>query len=199
MTRTTERATPEMPEPSPWKFTREEYYWLAENGFFGDEHVELIGGEIVKMVPIGPEQSATIAANTQTLIPAFGSGYHTRTQLPLSLEDSEPEPDIAVVKGNPADYKTEHPQSAVLVIEVSKTTLDYDRTHKSSLYARASIPDYWIVNLVDRCVEVYREPVEMAGAPFGWGYSSRTVYHSDEEIAPLEKPEVKIKVSSLLL
>ncbi len=89
----------------------------------------------------------------------------------MALDDeSEPEPDISVVAGDPRDYRDAHPQRPALVVEVALSRLSFDREHKGSLYARAGIADYWIVNLPDRRVEVYRDPVPDAGAVFGWRY-----------------------------
>ena len=96
-----------------------------------------------------------------------------RTQAPISLDDeSEPEPDVAVVLGSQRDYGPDHPARPVLTVEVAESTLAMDRQHKGSLYARAGLADYWVVNLIDRVVEVYREPLPDAEAPFGWGYAS---------------------------
>ncbi|MBI4572140.1 MAG: Uma2 family endonuclease [candidate division NC10 bacterium] len=90
---------------------------------------------------------------------AFGEGTHVRIQLPLALDpSSEPEPDVTVVRGSPRDYRDAHPSAALLVVEVADTTLSHDRDQKGSLYARAGVADYWIVNLVDQVLEVYRDP-----------------------------------------
>jgi len=91
-----------------------------------------------------------------------------RLQAPISLdEESEPEPDLAVVPGRPADYCTAHPAHPALAIEVAEASLAFDREHKGSLYARARVEDYWIVNLVERVLEVYRHPEPDASAIHG--------------------------------
>ncbi|MCL6473426.1 MAG: Uma2 family endonuclease [Firmicutes bacterium] len=178
------------------RFTREEYYRLAEIGFFQGERVELIEGEIVKMSPISPLHGEVVTLLAERLWQLFGEGYRVRVQLPLSLGDSEPEPDIAVVPGKVGDYVHAHPTTALLVVEVAQTSLEYDREVKAPLYARAGIPEYWIVNLDGHCIEVYRDPAPMGE---GYGYRSRRIYMMGEPIAPLQKPESAVKVDELLL
>jgi Uma2 family endonuclease len=121
----------------------------------------------------------------------FHSGCHVRTQLPLAIDpSSEPEPDLAVVKGSGRDYIEAHPSSAVLVIEIADTSLEYDR-RKGRVYAGSGIPEYWIVNLADRCVEVYRDP--SAGA---YRFSKR--FMPGETIILLQAPEANISVADIL-
>ena len=95
-------------------------------------------------------------------------------------------------------YPREHPARPVLVVEVAVSSLSLDRNHKGSLYARARLEDYWIVNLIDRVVEVYREPVVDATAPFGWRYASRQTLGAESHIAPLAAPSSRVSVSDLL-
>jgi Uma2 family endonuclease len=179
------------------KFTPEEYHRMGETGILKDERVELIDGEVVAMFPIGPEHSVSTMLAYDRLKAVFRIGYCLWSQQPLTLPDSEVQPDIAVVKGMRSDFIHEHPKTAVLVIEVANTSLEYDRKVKSSLYARAGIKDYWIVNLLDRRLEVYREPAEMPGEPYNWGYKQVRYYTIDEYVSPLEKPKTRIKVRDL--
>jgi Uma2 family endonuclease len=121
--------------------------------------LELLEGEIINMTPQRSRHATAVRLVEDALRTAFGTGFDVRTQLPLSLGDfSEPEPDVAVVKGNPRDYRDAHPASAVLVVEVSETTLDYDRRRKLPIYARAGISEYWILDVESESLEVYREP-----------------------------------------
>jgi len=122
-----------------------------------------------------------------------------RLQAPISLdEESEPEPDLAVVPGRPADYRTAHPAHPVLAIEVAESSLSFDREQKGSLYARGRIDDYWIVNLVDRVLEVYRDPEPDASAIHGWRYRSVTLLTSPAVVVPMAFPSSQIAVSDLL-
>ena len=145
-------------DPQVKHWTRDDYYRMAEAGLFRGQRVELIQGEILTMSPMNPARAASLQLVAKALERAFGSGYCIRVQLPLHVDDrSEPEPDLAVVPGNPREY-TAHPTSALLVVEVSDTTLGFDRSRKRELYARAGIQEYWIVNLLDCRVEVHRFP-----------------------------------------
>jgi Uma2 family endonuclease len=144
----------------PRKWTREEYDRLIEQGVFQEgERLELIEGEILEMTPQNARHAGTTNLVYETLAGALREGYCLRVQLPLALgEDSEPEPDMAVVEGSARDYLAAHPKTAVLVVEVADSSLPFDRRRKLPLYARNGIPEVWIVNVVDDRLEVYREP-----------------------------------------
>ena len=185
-------------ETRRWK--RVEYDRLIECGFFqpGDP-IELVGGQLIVAEPQGSRHSTAIRAVDEALRVAFGTGWDVRTQLPVALDDeSEPEPDVAVVPGSFRDYVTNHPSRPVLVVEVSESSLAFDRAHKGSLYARAGLADYWIVNLIDRVLEVYREPVRDADAAFGWRYRSVTVHGPAAAVFPLARPEASVRVSDVV-
>lgn len=177
------------------RFTHEEYHRLGELGFFRGERVELIEGDIVRTSPISPLHATCVHCVFLWLSRVFDEAY-VRMQHPLVIGGSEPEPDIAVVAGKPGDYREAHPTTAILVVEVAQTSAEYDREVKAPLYARAGIPEYWIVNLDEGCIGVYRDP-----APLGEGYTyrSRRVYVQGEQLSPLQKPEVTVKVEELLL
>ncbi len=175
------------------KFTREEYYRIAEAGLFNGERVELIEGEIVQMSPIGPAHTVATHAVFACLLNLLGERFFVRMQSPLSLGDSEPEPDVAVVPGKPGDYRDAHPTSAVLVVEVAQSSLEYDREVKGRLYAQAGIPEYWLVNLEERCVEVYRDPSPERG------YLSKRIVTPGETFTCLQKPDSPISVDSILV
>ncbi|MBI3726405.1 Uma2 family endonuclease, partial [bacterium] len=144
------------------RFTRTEYERMAEHGILSaDERVELVNGEIVVMSPQAARHAIVMHLIAEALKRAFGRGHFVRIQVPLALGPySEPEPDVAVVAGSPDDYLNDHPKTAVLVVEVSDTTLAKDRGAKLGDYAAAGIEDYWVVNLkaVPPVIEVYRKP-----------------------------------------
>ncbi len=180
-----------------WRFTLEQYYRMGELGIFGDRRTELIGGDIY-MVPTGPEHETTVDELNYRFIDLLrGKGRYVRVQNSLQIGDNLPEPDIAVVAGKPSDYRKQRPTTALLVIEVADTTLQFDRTHKASLYASTNIPEYWIVNLNEGVLEVYREPAPMEHTPFGAGYKQVRRYTQEETIGPLFDPEVSIPAKSL--
>ena len=128
------------------------------------ERIELLGGLLVVREPQGGRHAMGVRMVEEALRAAFGSGWDVRGQLPVALdEESEPEPDVSVVPGSFRDYPLEHPARAVLVVEIADSSLALDRGEKAGLYARARVPDYWIVNLVDRALEVHRDPARDAG------------------------------------
>jgi Uma2 family endonuclease len=181
------------------RWSKAEYYRLGELGFFPGERVELIEGRIMVQSPQNaPHWSATERVRAR-LEQAFGAGFLVRMQGPIDLgQTTEPEPDIAVVTGSLANYTQAHPTTAVLIVEVSDTTLSYDRRRKGNLYARAGVADYWIIDLVHRRLEVYRAPVPAANRPYGHRYSSRTDLTPPAAISPLALPQVVVPVADLL-
>ncbi len=185
--------------PRPRSWSKQEYYRLAELGFFDGQRVELLEGKIVVLSPQKPPHWAAVDRVTELLRRVFGAGYHVRMQGPLDLgQVSEPEPDVCVVVGSRADCEQNHPTGAELVVEVSDTRLSYDRRRKGSLYARAGIADYWIVNQVQCQVEVYRVPIADVRRPYGHRYSSRTDLRPPATVTPLALPRVVIPVTDLL-
>jgi Uma2 family endonuclease len=174
------------------RWTREEYERLVEQGFFHpEERLELVEGIIYEMTPQSSFHATGIRAAARALESIFTEGYDVRSQLPLALgDDSEPEPDVAVVPGALQDYSHSHPTSAVLIVEIADSSLLHDRKRKTRLYARAGIPEYWIDNLVDWCLEVYRDPRDGA-------YTSRTILREGDSVSPLSRPEASIPVASL--
>jgi Uma2 family endonuclease len=182
------------------RFSRAEYEKLIELGVFQPgEAIELIGGELMVAEPQGAAHYTAIRKTAKALEGAFGPGWDVRTQGPIGLdEDSEPEPDVAVVPGDPGDYGRAHPSRPALTVEVAESSLGADRRRKGSLYARAGLPDYWVLNLVDRVLEVYREPAPDSAAPFGWRYARREVFDASGRATPLAAPGSSIPVAHLL-
>ena len=130
---------------------------------------------------------------------AFGSGWDVRAGLPVALdEESEPEPDVCVVPGSARTYRDAHPSRPVLIVQVAVGTLAVDRRIKGSLYARAGLRDYWIVNLPERQLEVYRSPIAYPDAPYDWLYADVTVLRTGDFVAPLMVPLTAIAVADLL-
>lgn len=175
-------------------WTREEYDRMVEMGFFEGQHIQLIEGRIIEMPPQKVDHRVVIELLDRFLRTAFPSGHRICVQMPFrAAGGSDPEPDIAVVPGEPRDMN-DHPSSATLVAEVSDSSLRLDR-EKARLYAASNVPEYWIVNLIDRRVEVQREPAE---SPSGWSYTRITLHAADETIAPLASPGAKVIVRDLL-
>jgi len=154
------RARPADAAPHLHRWTRAQYEQAIDAGVFGeDDRVELITGHVVEMSPQNAAHATTVTLIDYALRTAMPSSSFARVQLPLALgADSAPEPDIAVVEGMPADFAGAHPDTALLVVEVSSHSLAFDRGEKQGVYARAEIPTYWIANLVEGVVEVYTDP-----------------------------------------
>jgi Uma2 family endonuclease len=188
---------PPAADPRPRRWTREEYYRMGDLGWFHGQRVELIEGEIMVLSPQNWPHTSTVARVGEVLQRLLGSNFWVRMQFPLNLSTSEPEPDVSVVAGKLEDY-SDHPTTAVLVVEVSDSTLAYDRTRKASLYARAGIADYWIVNLVNNQVEVYRDPRPDPSQPYGHGYASVSTLVPPTTVNLLAAPQVSLAVADLL-
>lgn len=183
--------------PTTRRWTRQEYYRLANLGFFEGQRVELIDGKIYQMPPQSHPHVVSLENTRRALASAFGPAFWVRVQAPLHTGNSAPEPDLAVVAGRPADYSN-HPGSALLIVEISDTTLRADR-RKAGLYASSSSGDYWIVNIVDRRLEVFRDPVvDPTVKRFGHRYSTAMTLARDQALAPLAQPQSVIRVVDLL-
>ena len=172
---------------------------IAQGLLQEDEPVELVGGRLMIAEPQGSEHAVGVSLAARALDRAFGPGWYVMAQLPIALDDeSEPEPDVAVVPGHPRDYRREHPTDPVLVVEVAESSLLFDRLEKGGIYARAGYPDYWIVNLIDRVLEVYRTPAPAPDSPFGWSYEEVRIFGAAALVSPLARPHVLVRVTDLL-
>lgn len=184
---------------APFVFTRKEYYALGDNGFLRDQRVQLIGGEILQESPMNTPHATAVSLGLYALQAIFGAGHHIRVQLPIDLGLlSEPEPDLAAVTGTPRDHLVDHPKTALLVIEVSETTIQADTHEKASLYAAGGIADYWVVDLTTDRVLVFRSPKPDAKAKFGHDYAAVSAHGRNDKLAPLAAPNARVQVSDLL-
>jgi Uma2 family endonuclease len=166
-----------------YRLTVEEYHRLLESGVLGNTNrLELIDGVLVRQMTHNPPHAATVDLTQGLLRPLLTSEWHLREQKPITLSDSEPEPDVGVVRGPARRYARAHPQpkDIAMLVEVADSTLASDRAEKGPIYARARIPVYWIINLIDRCVEVYTQP--RAGR--NPAYRQRQVY-GDSDTVPV--------------
>ncbi|MGH7331288.1 MAG: Uma2 family endonuclease [Candidatus Rokuibacteriota bacterium] len=181
-------------------WSRAEYDRLiAEGAFDGGGPVELLGGELVAREPQGSYHFTTLALAAHALARIFGPGWTVRQQAPITLDDeSEPEPDLAVVQGEPIDFLDGHPARPALVVEVAETSLEFDRDLKGGLYARAGLPEYWIINLRARCLEVHRTPGPDPTRPTGWRYHEIAVLVTADRVTPLALGAQSIAVADLL-
>ncbi|NOT46182.1 MAG: Uma2 family endonuclease [Acidobacteria bacterium] len=180
-----------------FRWTSDLYYQLADGGVFEGKHVELINGEIIEMAPMGPIHATAIDLVAEFLRGVFGKGYLVRVQAPIDVDTlTQPEPDIVVLIGSPRDFKRGHPKSPILAVEIADSSIRKDRVFKAKLYAEAGIEDYWIVNLAESCVEVYRRP--NTDADQGHIYLECFVCAESESLSPLARPDASIKVADIL-
>jgi Uma2 family endonuclease len=184
---------------SLYRWNRRDYERLIDHGVLDeDDPVELLDGLLLFKEPQHSRHRTAIVLVAKALERAFGDGWFVQTQSPIILDDrSEPEPDVCVVRGSPRDHVDAHPRRPALVVEVAQSGLTIARGRKAHAYARARIADYWIVNLVDRVLEVYREPARPGPARRRWGYASVATLDAGATVTALDAPAV-IRVADLL-
>jgi Uma2 family endonuclease len=182
-------------EFAPVRFSVAEYYRMGDVGIIGpDDRTELIDGEIIEAAPIGSGHAYTVNETSIRLFEILGRCYRYSIQGPLRLgDDSMPQPDLMVLKPNDEGYREKLPDAAdvLLLIEVSQTTLAFDRGQKLALYARHAIPEVWIVNLVSNVIEAYRDPAEGE-------YRTRTTHECDATLQPQKLPGINIGATDIL-
>jgi Uma2 family endonuclease len=192
----THHGVPIDPDPRPFRMTREQYYRLGDLGFFRNRRVELIRGEVLLMSPMNEPHVTGTALTADRLRDVFGTGFFIRTQAPLDLgADMDPEPDVAVVPGGPRDYSAT-PTMALLIVGVADTSLSYDTTTKAELYAEKSIPEYWVLDLANRRLLVFRDPAPIAAG--GAAYRTLLTLSPSESVSPLAVPAAAVAVADLL-
>jgi len=174
----------------PRRIARAEYDRMIEIGLFEGERVELLHGVIIKRAPIGPSHASPVDLLTEILVPRLLGRARVRIQHPfLAADESEPEPDLAVVPLG--DYLTAHPDRAYLLIEVADSSLRKDRHVKAPLYATSRVDEYWLVNLAEKIVEVYRAP-----SVNGWAEITR--HGREATITPLAFPDLAVRIADFL-
>jgi len=181
------------PTVQTYRWTRTEFEQLASTGIFDpEERLELLDGEIFQITPQSSWHATCVRMVEEALRTIYKRGYDIRVQMPLAIDPrSLPEPDVAVVTGSFRDYRNAHPTTAILVVEVSDSSFTHDKERKRPRYARAGIPEYWILNLSDYCVEVYQDPV-------GGDYGLHTIFQPEASITLVSHPDVVIAVADLL-
>ena len=171
------------------KLDVDDFYRMADAGILDPKaRVELIDGELIDMAPIGNDHAATVSGLTLALVRACGDLAIVSPQNPVRLDRlNEPQPDFAILRPRADRYRTGHPGPAdvLLLVEVADSSLRFDRTVKLPLYAKAGIPELWIVDLKRRVMDAYRRPL-------GDGYSERTTYRAGETLALSMAPEIRV-------
>jgi Uma2 family endonuclease len=189
-------AVPADPDIKTRRWRRVEYERLVELGMFTGERLELLNGLLVIRERQGSPHASSVSQVARVLERAFGAGWYARQHAPLALDDdSEPEPDVAVVPGEPHAYYAAHPRTAALVVEVADSSLRLDRRLKAELYARNRLPEYWILNLAEASLEIYRDPQP---ASAGWRYAALEILRPPATVTPLGAPHSVVPLAELL-
>ena len=186
--------------PQPYRWTREQFYQMGDLGLFEGRRAILVEGEILAMPAMGDTHRHILTLASDVLRDLFGSGFFVSAQCPFDIgRATDPEPDIAIIRGSLGDYRGRGLTEAALIVEVSDSTLAYDRRGKASLYALAGVADYWIINVDQEPaqIEVHRQPGPDEAQPHGFGYAERTIHRSGDIIQPLAAPN-PVAVSMLL-
>ena len=179
-------------KPKPWHCTVEEFHDLGENNFFEGRRCFLINGIIMEEEMMNPSHATAGTLSEELLRALLPSGFFMRVEKPLVLGlRTDPVPDAAIIRGNPREAI--HPTTAELVLEIADTSLQNDLTVKAPLYAGAAIPEYWVLDLVNRRLIVHRDPDVSIGL-----YSSVVTYLEDASCSPLLKPDTVIRVADML-
>jgi Uma2 family endonuclease len=185
--------------PQPFRWTVEQYRRLGELGLFHDVKPMLIDGEIYTMVMPSPPHDTALGLTEEWLRSVFVSGYHVRSQKGFDIGTRhDPGPDLAVVPGSIRDYATRTPTTAALVVEVSDTSLFLDTTTKAELYATAQIPEYWVLDLVNRQLVVSRDPAPLPAGLGATAYRTRLTFGPADSVEPLAAPGHPVRVADLL-
>lgn len=176
---------PQITLPQRKRWTVAEFHALRAQPQFENRWMILVEGEIIEMPGPNPPHNAALALTQAVLQAAFGNGFWVRSQMPLVLGlSTDPVPALAVVPGEPRAWK-DQPRSALLVVEISDSTLNYDLREKANLYAAVGVADYWVVDLVQGKLHVCREPANDPQQAFGAAYRSRTELTPDQRAIPL--------------
>jgi Uma2 family endonuclease len=183
--------------PRPWKWSREDYDRLGELGLFDGRRVQLIFGEIIEMGKQGWPHAAALLRLVEVMRRVFASGFWVSEQKPFPIRGSEPEPDLAIIPGRFEDY-TDHPTVAVLLIEVADSSLFLDTTTKAELYATAGVREYWVIDLENRQLLVFRDPEALSAGLGATAYHTHLTFGPTDSVSPLAAPQASVKVADLL-
>lgn len=184
--------------PPPYRWTCEQFHRVGEARLFEGHRVLLVEGEILVMPPIGDRHRTIVTLVGEMLRGTFKEGFFVSEEKPFDIgRSTDPQPDLAVIKGNIRDFMESGLTEAALIVEVSDSTYEYDHFQKASLYASAAVQDYWIIRLKTREVEIYRQPQPDDTQPFGFGYGEKTVHQGGAIIQPLGAAN-PVAVSALL-
>jgi Uma2 family endonuclease len=177
------------------RWTVQDYYRMGESGILDpNECTELLAGQIILKAAKGTTHVTALRLLANALQDQLGNTVLIRTQDPIRLDDfSEPEPDLAIVEGSALDYATQHPRAdqVYLVVEVSDSTLKQDCEVKDKLYAQVGITDYWVLDLKNRQLHIFRNPTPI-------GYTSHLILAEPNQVSPLAFPDITLSLALVL-
>jgi len=185
-------------DPQPYRWTCDEFHDLGDRGFFDGRRAVLIDGEILVMPMANPAHVTSLHLVAKYLDRTFPNHY-LRNQSPLNVGTrNDPGPDLAVVEGSIRDYAKRQATTAILVVEISDSSLAFDLGPKSNLYAAASVSEYWVLDLDDRKLVVHRDPMADPDAPREFRYSSVRSFAETDRVSPLAAPQASALVAEFL-
>lgn len=187
------------PTPQPIRWTIQQYREIGKTGLFNDMRTMLLHGEVYAMVMPYPPHDTALGLTEEWLRQVFNRGCYVRNQMSFDIgTNNDPGPDLAVVPGSVRDYSTKTPTVAILIVEVSDSTVFIDTTTKAELYATAGVPDYWVIDLENRQLLVYRDPVALPAGLGATAYRTHLAFGPNDSVSPLAAPTASVKVVDLL-
>lgn len=191
--------TPASRIPTPLRWTCDAFHDLCSTGVFSGRRAMLIDGVIITMALPNPPHNTSLNLAQDLLRGIFTTGYHVRNQQAFDVGmNNDPGPDLAVVPGSIRDYSNRQATSAVLIVEVSDTTLFMDTTTKAELYATAGVQDYWVIDVENRLLLVFRDPVPLPTGLGATAYRTHFTLGPTDIISPLAAPNSSITVADML-
>jgi Uma2 family endonuclease len=192
-------AAPPASGPQPHRWTIAEYRELAKTGLFHDKKTMLLDGVLYVMVMPNPPHDTSLNLAYEFLRAAFPTGHHVRNQQGFDIgTHNDPGPDLAVVTGSIRDYASRTPTTAVMIVEVADTSLALDTTKKAEEYATARVPEYWVIDVTNRQLHVFRDPVPLPAGLGAIAYRTHQTFGPSDTLSPLAAPGASVTVADLL-
>lgn len=190
---------PTYPRPLARRWTVTEFNHMGDMGWFEGRRAFLLDGVIMEQGPMNPAHADGLTLLDVALRAAFGANYTVRVQMPLHVDQhNDPLPDLAIITGSPRSNIGRHPTTAALVVEVSDTTLRADLTEKAERYATASVPEYWVLDVVGRELHVFRDPQPLPAGLGATAYRTHTTHAPADTVSPLAVPTAAVRIGDLL-
>ena len=185
--------------PQPYRWTIHQYRELYKTGLFYDKKTMLLDGVLYVMVMPNPPHDTALNLACEFLRSVCPTGYHVRNQQGFDIgTTNDPGPDLAIVPGSIRDYDSRTPTVALMVVEVAESTLSIDTTTKAELYATAGVPEYWVIDLVNNQLLVFRNPQALPAGLGATAYKTHVTFAPTDSVSPLAAPNATFRVADLL-